>query len=121
MQIPEGERQGRRRPTRTGAATRRHSIDAGFAGSQRVSAVSSGPGYTWTVDDPAGRAEIDHIIRQPGHRRRLDYVFVGSWHAHPDAHCHIEHAAVAFEGPVDETWVSDHYGVVVDMDIGPNS
>jgi endonuclease/exonuclease/phosphatase family metal-dependent hydrolase len=83
--------------------------------------AGTGPGHTWTVDNPAGKAEIDQIIRQSEHRRRLDYAFVGSWHAHPDAHCRIEHASLAFDQPIDGTWVSDHYGVVVDLDIGANT
>lgn len=83
--------------------------------------AGTGPGHTWTLDNPAGKAEIDQIIRQPEHRRRLDYVFVGSWDAHPDAHCRIQQAALAFDAPIDGTWVSDHYGVSVNLDIGANT
>jgi hypothetical protein len=67
---------------------------------------------------PPVRAGIDQIVRQPEHRRRLDYVFVGSWHAHPNAHSHIQQAALAFDALVDGVRVSDHYGVVIDLDIG---
>src|ERR671925_792379 len=54
--------------------------------------AGEGPGHTWTVDNPNARSVIDQIVRQPAHRRRVDYVFVGSWHAHPHAHCRIRAA-----------------------------
>ncbi|WP_396279045.1 hypothetical protein [Kibdelosporangium aridum] len=44
---------------------------------------SDGPGYTWSVDNPNARLEIEGVVRQPEHRRRVDYVLVGSWDAHP--------------------------------------
>ena len=81
------------------------------------SVAGKGPGYTWNVDNPNGRSEIDAIIRQPNHRRRIDYVFVGSWYAHPKAHCYIESAKLEFDRPIDGIWVSDHYGVSVNLDI----
>jgi endonuclease/exonuclease/phosphatase family metal-dependent hydrolase len=80
--------------------------------------AGEGPGYTWSADNPRARAEIEQIVRQPGHRRRIDYVFVGSWHAHPDAHCRIEAASLAFDQPTDGLWPSDHFGVVADVEIG---
>jgi endonuclease/exonuclease/phosphatase family metal-dependent hydrolase len=82
------------------------------------SVAGEGPGYTWNVDNPNGRSEMDAIIRQPNHRRRIDYVFVGSWYAHPKAHCYIESAKLEFDRPIDGIWVSDHYGVSVNLDIG---
>ncbi len=80
--------------------------------------AGEGPGFTWNIDNPNGRSEMDAIIRQPNHRRRIDYVFIGSWYAHPKAHCYIKSAALAFDQPIDGVWVSDHYGVSVDLDIG---
>jgi len=79
--------------------------------------AGEGPGFTWNIDNPNGRSEMDAIIRQPNHRRRIDYVFIGSWYAHPKAHCYIKSAALAFDQPIDGVWVSDHYGVSVDLDI----
>jgi hypothetical protein len=35
--------------------------------------------------DLDARREINAIVRQPAYRRRLDYIFTGSWHAHPHA------------------------------------
>ena len=81
-------------------------------------AAGDGPGYTWNIDNPNARSEMHEIVRQPNHRRRIDYVFVGSWHAHPNAHCYIESAQLAFDGPIDGIWASDHFGVLVDLDVG---
>ena len=77
-----------------------------------------GPGHTWTVDNPNARAGIDQGVRQPDHRRRLDYVFISSWHAHPKAYCRIRAAELAFDQPEDGLWPSDHFGLVVDVEIG---
>jgi endonuclease/exonuclease/phosphatase family metal-dependent hydrolase len=81
--------------------------------------AGDGPGYTWTVDNPLAAAEMVQIVRQPDHRRRLDYVLTGSWHAHPDTYCTVESARVVFDAPVGGRWLSDHFGVVVDLEIGP--
>jgi endonuclease/exonuclease/phosphatase family metal-dependent hydrolase len=80
--------------------------------------AGNGPGYTWDIDNPNARSEMQAIVRQPNHRRRIDYVFVGSWYAHPNAHCYIESAQLAFDEPIDGVWASDHFGVLVDLDIG---
>ncbi|CAM4441837.1 endonuclease/exonuclease/phosphatase family protein [Nocardia ninae] len=80
--------------------------------------AGDGPGHTWSVDNATAAALFDQIVRQPGHRRRLDYVFTGSWHAHPKARCEIRAAQLAFDRPTDGVWPSDHYGVVVDVEIG---
>lgn len=80
--------------------------------------AGDGPGHTWTVDNPAGASEIAAIVRQPGHRRRIDYVLVGSWYAHQAAYCHVTSATVAFDQPVDGVWLSDHFGVLVDLEVG---
>jgi endonuclease/exonuclease/phosphatase family metal-dependent hydrolase len=79
--------------------------------------AGKGPGHTWTVDNPGARSEIEQLVGQPDHRRRLDYVFVGSRHAHPAAPCRILSAALAFDQPVDGIWASDHFGVVVDLEL----
>jgi endonuclease/exonuclease/phosphatase family metal-dependent hydrolase len=81
--------------------------------------AGDGPGHTWNIDNPNARSEIDQVIRQPEHRRRIDYVLVGSWHAHPRARCRIRSAALAFDRPSDDgVWASDHFGVVVDVEVG---
>jgi endonuclease/exonuclease/phosphatase family metal-dependent hydrolase len=80
--------------------------------------AGEGPGYTWTVDNPNARTVVDQIVRQPVHRRRIDYIFVGSWHAHPQAHGHVRSASLALDQPDDGIWASDHFGVVADLEIG---
>ncbi|QYN39341.1 endonuclease/exonuclease/phosphatase family protein [Pseudonocardia sp. DSM 110487] len=80
--------------------------------------AGDGPGWTWSVDNPAAGEVIDQIVRQPNHRRRIDYVLIGSWHAHPTAHCRVRSAELAFDKPMDGVWPSDHFGVVVDVEIG---
>jgi hypothetical protein len=80
--------------------------------------AGDGPGYTWVADNPNADQVLAQIVRQPNHRRRIDYVFVGGWHAHPDAHCVVRSARLAFDQPVDGLYPSDHFGVVVDVDIG---
>jgi endonuclease/exonuclease/phosphatase family metal-dependent hydrolase len=80
--------------------------------------AGDGSGYTWTADNGAARAEMDQIGRQPGYRRRLDYIFVGSWHAHPKACCRVEAARLVFTEPADGLWLSDHFGLLAEVEIG---
>jgi endonuclease/exonuclease/phosphatase family metal-dependent hydrolase len=80
--------------------------------------AGDGPGHTWTVDNPNTRTVADAVVRQPEHRRRIDYMFIGSWHQHRHAYCQVRSAALAFDQPIDGVWASDHLGVVVDVDIG---
>jgi endonuclease/exonuclease/phosphatase family metal-dependent hydrolase len=83
-------------------------------------AVSAqGPGYTWTVANPVAAAEIDRLIGQPHHRRRIDYIFVGSTHAHPAARARVLHAELVGANPIDDVWLSDHFGVLADLDVVP--
>jgi hypothetical protein len=37
---------------------------------------------------------------------------------HPDAFCRIRSAALAFDKSSQGVWASDHFGVVVDLEIG---
>jgi endonuclease/exonuclease/phosphatase family metal-dependent hydrolase len=83
--------------------------------------AGSGPGHTWTVDNPNATTVIDELIGQPEHRRRIDYVFVGAGRAHPNAYGRIRAARLAFDEPVNGIWLSDHFGVAVDLDIGMNT
>jgi hypothetical protein len=38
------------------------------------------PAIPWTDENPNAAGVMEQIVRQPGHRRRMDYVFVGSCH-----------------------------------------
>ena len=80
--------------------------------------AGEGPGYTWTVDNPNAKRGADQIVKQPGYRGRFDYVFIGSWDAHPKARARVTSAKLAFDGPIDGVWASDHFGLVVDLDVG---
>jgi hypothetical protein len=60
------------------------------------------------VDNPLAAGEIGRVIGQPGHRRRIDYVFVGSAHAHPRARARIVAAWLVADRPVGGVWLSDH-------------
>jgi endonuclease/exonuclease/phosphatase family metal-dependent hydrolase len=77
----------------------------------------SGPGHTWTTDNEGARDEIEMLVGQPDHRRRLDYVLVGSKDAHPGASGRIVSAQLAFDQPVDGLWPSDHFGLLVEIDM----
>jgi endonuclease/exonuclease/phosphatase family metal-dependent hydrolase len=80
--------------------------------------AGDGPGYTWTTENPNTQKVVDAVVRQPARHQRIDYVFIGSWHQHRNAHCQVRSAATAFDQPIDGVWASDHYGVLVDVDIG---
>lgn len=79
--------------------------------------AGSGPGYTWTEDNEAAREEIAALVGQPGHRRRIDYVFVGSREFHPRARCRVVSARLAFDRPSDGIWPSDHFGVIAEIEV----
>ncbi|WP_406514657.1 endonuclease/exonuclease/phosphatase family protein [Streptomyces sp. NBC_00499] len=80
--------------------------------------AGSGPGHTWSVDNPLAAEDIETLVRQPGHRRRLDYVFIGSPHTHPLAFARVRRTRLAFDKAPDGVWASDHYGVVADLEVG---
>jgi len=44
-------------------------------------------------------------------------VFVGSADAHPEARARIVVARLVADRPVDGVWLSDHAGVLVDVDV----
>jgi endonuclease/exonuclease/phosphatase family metal-dependent hydrolase len=80
--------------------------------------VGEDPCHTWTVvDNPGARSEIDQLVGQLNHRRRLDYVFVGSRHTHPKAECRIHAASLVFDQPIEGIWTSDHLGVNVEIEV----
>ncbi len=81
--------------------------------------AGKGPGHTWSTENPNTRTGVDQIVRQPEYHNRFDYVFVGSWDAHPKAHARVLSADLAFDEPVAGIWASDHFGVVVDLEVGP--
>jgi endonuclease/exonuclease/phosphatase family metal-dependent hydrolase len=82
------------------------------------SVAGDGAGHTWTVDNPNAAAGADRIVGQPGYRNRFDYVFVGGWDSHPKARARVQSAKLCFDQPIDGVWASDHYGVIVELEIG---
>lgn len=82
------------------------------------SVAGEGAGHTWTVDNPNAKAGADQIVGQAGYRNRFDYVFIGGWDAHPKAQARVQSAKLCFDQPIDGVWASDHFGVVVDLEIG---
>ncbi|MEV6893083.1 endonuclease/exonuclease/phosphatase family protein [Kribbella sp. NPDC051137] len=75
--------------------------------------AGEGPGHTWTTNNPLGAQEIDQLLGQSSHHRRIDYVFVGTPHAHPHARARIVNTRlVGLEKPF-----SDHYGVLAELDV----
>jgi hypothetical protein len=74
-----------------------------------------GPGHTWSVDNPLAAAEIARVIGRPDHRERIDYVFVAG---DPAARVRIVRAELVGDRPVGGVWLSDHAGVVVDLEMG---
>jgi endonuclease/exonuclease/phosphatase family metal-dependent hydrolase len=83
--------------------------------------AGQGVGHTWTSANPITSELQDIIVRQPGgFRWRIDYVLVGyvQQGVHSSSRCRIESAAVAFDQPIDGIWPSDHFGVLVDVELG---
>lgn len=77
--------------------------------------AGDGPGYTWSTDNPLAAEEIAQLVGQRVHRRRIDYVLIGSAHEHPDGRAEIVTAEPALDRPVDGVWLSDHAGVLVEL------
>jgi endonuclease/exonuclease/phosphatase family metal-dependent hydrolase len=78
--------------------------------------AGDGPGFTWTADNPNAARVIGQIVGQPRHGRRIDYIFVGGWDAHPKARASVLNIERVFDKPVNGVWLSDHYGVLADIE-----
>lgn len=79
--------------------------------------AGDGPGHTWSVDNPVAAAEIARVIGQDGYRERIDYVFVGPAGADPRIRARVRAAELVGDRPVDGVWLSDHAGVLVDLEV----
>ncbi|GAA1602804.1 endonuclease/exonuclease/phosphatase family protein [Kribbella sancticallisti] len=64
------------------------------------------PGHTWTVDNPVAALEIARLLGDLTHRRRIDYIFTN---------LPITSTTLVGNHPIDEVWLSDHYGVLADL------
>jgi endonuclease/exonuclease/phosphatase family metal-dependent hydrolase len=76
------------------------------------------PGFTWTTESPYVQPFAEAVFGEPVHRRRIDYVFVGSpirWK--PRLIIRSARVVGRYE---DGAAPSDHYGVVADLELdGP--
>ena len=77
-------------------------------------AGDGGPGHTWTADNPLAAPEVERLVGQPGHARRIDYILVGWRDAHAQAVARVRRCRLALANPP----VSDHYGVLADIEVG---
>jgi endonuclease/exonuclease/phosphatase family metal-dependent hydrolase len=78
--------------------------------------AGDGAGLTWTTENPNAAGAIGQIVGQPRHGRRIDYIFVGGWDAHPKARATVRNTKLVFDEPVDGVWLSDHYGLCADIE-----
>ena len=81
------------------------------------SVAGGGDGHTWTETNPNALSGMKQIIGQKNYDKRYDYVLVGSWDAHPKGRAQIKSAELVLNRPVDGIWPSDHFGVMVDLEL----
>jgi endonuclease/exonuclease/phosphatase family metal-dependent hydrolase len=98
----------RRRPQRRTRGREHPDPSSRFTDAWAV--AGDGDGHTWTVDNPLAAKEIARLLGDPSHRRRIDYVLAG-----PPAR--VRSAALVGTRPVDGVWLSDHFGVLADVDV----
>ncbi|WP_245303380.1 endonuclease/exonuclease/phosphatase family protein [Mesorhizobium loti] len=79
--------------------------------------AGEGEGLTWTTLNPNAADVIEQIVGQLRHGRRIDYIFLGGWDAHPRAKAKVVDIKLAFDKPIDGLWLSDHFGVLADIEI----
>jgi len=72
------------------------------------------PGYTWTSDNPFNTEIIARYTGARHHRRRIDYIFVGSpfLFAKP---AHVTSCKVVLDKPVNGIYASGHFGVYAEI------
>ena len=77
-------------------------------------AGDSTAGYTWTSDNPFNQPIIDRYIGGNTHRRRIDYIFVGSpfLFAKP---VQIKNCKVVLDKPINGIYASGHFGVYAEI------
>ncbi|MFB9235602.1 endonuclease/exonuclease/phosphatase family protein [Plantactinospora siamensis] len=88
------------------------------AGFQDAWAVAGrGPGHTWSARNPTAAAEMRQTIGRPV-RWRIDYVLVGRLPApRPDGGPRIVAARLVGDRAVEGVWLSDHFGLLADLDL----
>ncbi len=81
-------------------------------------AGDGGAGHTWTTENLHARHLIETILFEKRHGRRIDYIFMGSFHDYPKF-ARISSCRVVMDKPDDGVWPSDHYGVFATIDVMP--
>jgi endonuclease/exonuclease/phosphatase family metal-dependent hydrolase len=82
------------------------------------SAAGEGIGHTWSTVNPAARAEATQILGTQRFGRRIDYIFLGGPLSHPHSLARVSSANLAFDQPLrGDVRASDHFGVVVDIEV----
>ena len=85
------------------------------------SGEGTGSGHTWVSDNPAAKADGAKLLGSGDFARRIDYIFVAGPGAHPRGAARVTSAKLAFEKPLDGIRASDHFGVVVDLEVERSS
>lgn len=81
-----------------------------------LEAGNGAAGYTWTTANGHARDIIRQIFHTERHARRIDYIFVGSFHNY--ARCaRIRRCRVVLDRPAQRVWPSDHYAVYAEIDV----
>lgn len=81
-------------------------------------AGDGGPGYTWTSENGHAREIIERILHERRHARRIDYVFLGSFHDHP-RFARFSSCRIVLHEALQGVWPSDHYGLFAEIDLAP--
>ena len=82
-------------------------------------AGDGGPGYTWTTENRQAGHLIETILFEKRHARRIDYIFMGSFHDYPKF-ARISTCRVVMDKPTNGIWPSDHYAVYATIDVMPS-
>ncbi len=80
--------------------------------------AGTGCGATWGRANPYAREIIDTRLYQARHRRRIDYLFLGSPHDYP-RYARIADCRVVLDQPVDGVWASDHFALYAEIATAP--
>jgi endonuclease/exonuclease/phosphatase family metal-dependent hydrolase len=100
---------GRYRPSSPHAASIRY-----LMGRQSLNGRSVFYHDAWSV---AGEGAGNTFGEEPGRRNRVDYVLIGGRDAHSTAQARVQSATLCFDQPIDGVRLSDHFGVLVDLDV----
>ena len=73
-------------------------------------AGDGGPGFTWTAGNPFNKEIIARYALGQNHRRRIDYIFIGSPFLY-DTVVDVRSCKVVLDDPVDGEYASGHFGV----------